>query len=147
MKSWKFLRVEFSLFSAFYHQTLNLHLKAFSVSWGCWCSCKTSSHISHQPALVSWACDKNSSRIQLSWWVTWILGEKEQGGQDEAIPWEHWSVKKRLNLALILEIVVLNKCLIMITQWSPEAGAMPPHSDLQPSLLPLLGRESSRSLG
>lgn len=44
------------------------------------------------------------------------LKGKNVKGQDKVVLGSHWTVEKGLHLTLFLEIMVLNKCLIMITQ-------------------------------
>ena len=73
--------------------------------------------------------------------------KKELKGKDKMVPWRHRTWEDKLDLTLFLEMMMLSQCLTMITQGGPGVGTRVQPSYLEPPLLPLLEKGSSRTLG
>lgn len=67
--------------------------------------------------------------------------------QDNMVPWRHRTWEDKLDLTLFLEMMMLSQWLTMLTQGGPEVGTRVQPSYLEPPLLPLLEKGSSRTLG
>lgn len=108
---------------------------SISIKWICRWSSKMGSPISHLPGSGSWEVvrDRQQDPAELGQYHERWEG-KNLKGQDNVVLGRHWTVEIGPHLTVFLEIMVLNKCLIMITQRSPRAGAGLALSDLQPAL-------------
>ena len=72
--------------------------------------------------------------------------KKEFKGQDKMVPWRQ-ELGRTNWISLLLEMMMLSQCLTMITQGGPGVGTRVQPSYLEPPILPLLEKGSSRTLG
>ena len=107
----------------------------------------SNSHVSHLPGWAIYSQARIGLRTQLSWQND--LSIRRKWNWKDRITWFHGDTELgRTNwISLFLEMMMLSQCLTMLTQGGPEVGTRVQPSYLEPPLLPLLEKGSSRTLG